>query len=464
MALFNPYNENRNLDHIPGEYGAPIVGQSLRLLKDPQAVTREYYNKYGPVYKLKAFGRRSVALVGPEANEMVLMDREKNFSSKGGWDPILDKLFPRGLMLRDFDDHRKHRRIMQAAFKASAMKAYVDALNEGIAHGLSKWDKERDFEFYPAIKDLTLHTAASVFLGIPLGPEADRLNKAFVDSVQASVAVLRVPIPGTKFWRGIKGRNYIVKYFGEQIPLRRGSDKQDMFTLLCNATDDDGNSFTDDEIIDHMDFLMMAAHDTLTSSISTLIYHLSQNKEWQENLRNECRSLNLPSPHELPYESLGDLQMVEWAFKEALRINPPVPSIPRRTVRDVEFGGYVIPANTPVTISPGFVHKMEELWTNPKEFEPDRFSEQRAEDRSHKYSWVPFGGGAHMCIGLHFAYMQMKVFMYQLLMQYEVFTDPGYKADFQIMPIPKPKDGLPVHIRPLGENVETPDTHKEAAE
>jgi cytochrome P450 len=142
--------------------------------------------------------------------------------------------------------------------------------------------------------------------------------------------------------------------------------------------------------------------------------------------------------------------MIEWAFKEALRLNPPVPSIPRRTTREVEFNGVTIPAYTSINVSPGFTHKMEEIWTNPDNFEPDRFSDQRGEDKKHKYAWIPFGGGAHMCIGLHFAYMQMKVFMYHLLTKYEFTVDDGYQADFQIMPIPKPKDGLPINIRPLG--------------
>ncbi len=456
MALFQTHTENRTIGNIPGESGAPVVGLTLELLRDPQKVSDRLVSKYGHVYWTSAFGRKTVTLLGPDANEFVLMDRGKNFSSKGGWDPLLDKLFPNGLMLRDFDDHKAHRRIMQVAFKQPAMMSYVARLNEGINKGLHNWEEKGDFRFYPAIKELTLNTAASVFLGMQLGPEADRLNTAFYDSVQAAVSVVRAPIPGTKMWKGVRGRKWIENYFREQIPLRRGSDGDDMFTLLCNAVDDDGNRYSDDDIVDHMDFLMMAAHDTLTSSITTMIYKLCEFPEWQEEARKECRSLGL-GPDELPYESLAELQIVEWCFKEALRMNPPVPSIPRRTVREVEFDGYKIPANTPVNVSPGFTHRMSDIWTNPDNFEPDRFSAQRAEDRQHKFAWVPFGGGAHMCIGLHFAYMQMKVFMYQLLMKYEFKLDDGYVADFQIMPIPKPKDGLPIHLRPLKE------TEKEAA-
>ena len=64
----------------------------------------------------------------------------------------------------------------------------------------------------------------------------------------------------------------------------------------------------------------------------------------------------------------------------------------------------------------------------------------------HKYAWVPFGGGAHMCIGLHFAYMQMKAFFYTLLAEHRVVVAPGYKPDIQMFPIPKPRDGLPIRV------------------
>jgi len=127
----------------------------------------------------------------------------------------------------------------------------------------------------------------------------------------------------------------------------------------------------------------MATHDTLTNSFTTMIYHLALNTEWQQNLRHECQSLCLGPNDDLPYENLDDLKMSERTFKEALPLNPTVPFIPCRTTGDVVFNGVKIPANTPINVLPGFTHKMEEIWTNPNNFEPDRFSEQRGEDKKH---------------------------------------------------------------------------------
>src|SRR5688500_8821808 len=119
---------NPRFNGVPGEPGLPLIGKSLELLRNPAAVSDHMVKHYGMVYWTNAFGRASVSMLGRDANEFVLMDRDKNFSSKGGWNPILERLFPNGLMLRDFDDHRAHRRIMQVAFKQPAMQNYVEKL------------------------------------------------------------------------------------------------------------------------------------------------------------------------------------------------------------------------------------------------------------------------------------------------------------------------------------------------
>jgi hypothetical protein len=78
------------LAHIPGEDGWPIVGNTLSVLKDPVGSAEAMYRKFGPVFRNRVFGFRSVSMLGPDANELVLFDRDKNFSSSGGWGPILD--------------------------------------------------------------------------------------------------------------------------------------------------------------------------------------------------------------------------------------------------------------------------------------------------------------------------------------------------------------------------------------
>ena len=433
--------------HIPGDGGPPVIGNTFKMLADPHAFAADMIARYGKVYRNRAFGGWAVMLCGPEANELVLFDRDRIFSSEQGWGPLLDRLFPRGLMLLDFDKHRADRRALSIAFKPEPMRHYMGALNRGIARRVTEWGAG-PMQFYPAIKELSLDLAADSFLGLPWGPEAQKINRAFVDMVAASVTPIRHALPFTQMKRGVDGRAFLVEFFTRETARRRAGEGvgQDMFSQFATATDEAGKLLPVDEVADHMNFLMMAAHDTITSSATSLVYYLARHPGWQDKLRDEASAVT--GGRDLAYEDLGKLELTEMAFKEALRLIPPVPSLPRRAMRDFEFGGYHIPAGTGVGINVHGTHHSAEYWPEPERFDPMRFTRE-AEKARHKYAWVPFGGGAHMCLGLHFAYMQVKVLMAQLLGRYRIDLAEGAEVDWQPWPIPKPRDGLRVVLTPL---------------
>ncbi len=192
----------------------------------------------------------------------------------------------------------------------------------------------------------------------------------------------------------------------------------------------------------------MAAHDTLTSSLTSFIGELAAHPHWQTKLREEVASLGLAPDAPTSFDNLDALPLVEMAFKEALRIKPPVPSMPRRAVRDFIYMGYAIPSGTSVGVNPLFTHHMPDIWIEPDTFDPTRFADEAQRNR-HRFAFVPFGGGAHMCLGLHFAYMQAKCFARHFLQNLSVSLPEGYKADWQMWPIPKPRDGLRVVVKPV---------------
>jgi cytochrome P450 len=198
-----------------------------------------------------------------------------------------------------------------------------------------------------------------------------------------------------------------------------------------------------------MSFLMMAAHDTLTSSLTSFIAALAANPKWQDRLRDEVTALGLARDAPTTFDNLEAMPLAEMAFKEAMRMKPPVPSIPRRATRDFSFGGYSVPTGTLVAVNPLFTHHMPQIWPDPETFDPLRFTDE-AQRARHRFAWVPYGGGAHMCLGLHFAYMQAKCFARHFLQNLSVSLQPGAVPDWQMWPIPKPKDGLRVTLSPVG--------------
>ena len=433
-------------ERIPLVKGLPLVGNLPKFLRDPLENARSL-EVHGNVVRSRTFFE-TLTLLGPEANQFVLHDREGNFSSRGGWYYWIDAVFPGAIMAMDDPAHKHHRRIMQGAFKRSAMERYVADMGPVIEDELARWpvDGSAPLKAFPRIKALTLNIAARVFMGMALGPEADRMNRAFIDTVEASLALIRKPVPPFGMWRGVRARRWLVELMRSKLPSKRAAEGPDLFSQLCHARDEEGQRFSDDEVVNHMIFLMMAAHDTTTSSLTTMLYSLARHPEWQERLRAQAQAL--PAAR-LSFGDLAGCDQTEWVMKEALRMYPPLTSIPRKAARDCQFGGFHIPKGTPVGISPIHTHHMPSIWTNPHDFDPERFSPARAEHRRHAYAYLPFGGGAHLCIGQHFADMEVKSVMHQLLRRFRWTVPEGYRMPYQLVPIAKPRDGLPIQLRAL---------------
>src|SRR5258707_4350308 len=341
---FTPPKRN-SLTHIPGDEGWPLIGKTFEVLADPKGQVERQAAKYGLVYRSHLFGETSLVLLGPEANELVLFNQGKQFSSAHGWGWILNRLFPRGLMLLDFEEHRLHRRALSVAFKSGPMKSYLSSLDAGIAARVGQWKaKPGPMLFYPAMKQLTLDLAATSFLGADIGPEVDEITGAFVDMVAASVAVIRKPLPGTAMARGVRGRKRIVAYFSEQIPIRRANGGEDLFSQLCRATHDDGALLSTQDIIDHMSFLMMAAHDTLTSSLTSFVAAPAAHPQWQTRLRDEVTALGIAAGAAPTFHNLEAMPLSEMAFKGGIGPKTPGPSIPLAALPVFHFKGSALPA------------------------------------------------------------------------------------------------------------------------
>ncbi|MDP2227460.1 MAG: cytochrome P450 [Moraxellaceae bacterium] len=428
---------------IPQDAGLPFFGYLFEFMKDPLAFAQMLERRNGLIVRTPMVGRDSVVMLGPEAAQFVLQDRDENFSSHGGWDYFIGKVFPGSIMATDAPAHRFQRRIMQQAFKKPALTAYIEAMNPRIAEGLDGWEPRPDFPVFQSIKQLTLDLATAIFLGEEIGPDAARMNQAFIDTVDAALAYIRAPIPPFNMWKGMKGRKLLEDYFYSLLPKKRATQTADFFSQFCHATDEDGGRFSDKEVVDHMIFLLMAAHDTTTSTLTTMFYALARHPEWQERLRRD--SLDFGKA-QLDFDDLEKMESLEWVMKEALRMYPPLTSMPRRTVKDCVFNGYLLKKDTLVGIYPIHTHYMPEYWTQPYQFDPERFSPSRAEHKKHMFQWIPFGGGAHMCLGQHFANLQVKAVMHQILQHYRWSIPEGYEMPYQHVPIAKPKDGLPVRL------------------
>lgn len=445
------------LDTIPFDRGPlPIFGHAFAARRDLRGTLTTMFRNHGPVVHSRVLNVHMIHLFGPDAMEMGLRNRHDQFSNKLGWAHFLDHIFPGAILSKDGSDHRYHRRIMQAAFTTRALRDYVERMNPSIGIRLDDWlgdaPLRRFFPAYNELKQLTLDIATSTFMGLDVrDAQSARVNRAFVHTTEASIAMLRVDVWPTDFYKGRRGRQFLVERFRTLLADKKRQRLPDLFSQMCHAESEDGERFSDDEVIDHMIFVMMAAHDTSASTLTTLCYLLAKHPEWQERLR--AQSLTLDEDF-LDYDTLADtsgpLAEMDQAMCEALRLYPPLPSMPRWTLEPVEYEGYTIPKGVLVSLNPIVTHHMPELWTDPDRFDPERFSPERAEHTRHRYAWTPFGGGAHLCIGKRFAALEIKSTLHQMLRRYRwSLVHPGYVMPYAAMPISKPRDDLPIRLERL---------------
>lgn len=427
----------------------PVLGNTLEYVDSPLATMHRRYRQYGPVSDLFILGRTWTALLGPDACQIALQNPDKAFASGPGWGYLVGPFFDRGLMLLDFEEHKHYRKLMQEAFLRPRLEGYTRTLAPLVESGISAWQPDSAFEIYPALKSHTLDLATDVFMGgaeLAKPGEIERVNEAFVDCVLAANGWLRVakPMPFTKWGRATRGRRILEDFLRRHLPARRANPGEDLFSALCQVADESGG-INDDDIINQMIFLLMAAHDTTTSTVTSMVYELGRDVEWQERLRQQCLELG-PNPTMAEIEAVGDLDLV---MKEALRLHPPVPVLARKAVKDTEVLGVRIPKGQLVAVMPMLSHHLPEYWTNPEIFDPERFSDERREDKSHRFAWEPFGGGVHKCLGMIFANMESKLVLSGLLRHFEWSVPLDYAPPMRNDSLPYPADGLPVDLRRL---------------
>ena len=416
----------------------------LRLRKRPIEHNDFLRATYGDVVRLHVFGTTLYAAYGLDAAEQVLINRERIYANGPAWSHFIGPFFNRGLMLLDFDEHLQHKRVMQMAFTNDALRRYHAVMVPHIRSGLAQWADVPNPRMHELFKAHTLDLAIEAFVGVDLPRhEQDRVNKAFIAAVRAGTSIIRGNVPGTPWAKGLAARKVLEEFFYTHLPAKRRDGGDDLFAQLCIAESEEGATFSDEDIVNHMIFLLMAAHDTSTITMSSMAYHLARYPEWQEKARAEAFAIGDD------YDSVVGNELLERIMKESMRLCTPLPSMPRVATVETAINGYRIPKGAFVTVSPFYNHHDPNYWPDPFTFDPDRFAEPRREDHSHRMAFQAFGGGVHKCIGMYFAGVQVRSIFHELLRTYRWSVPDGYEWPLDLVALPFPRDRLPVRLERL---------------
>ncbi|XP_046556782.1 ultra-long-chain fatty acid omega-hydroxylase-like [Haliotis rubra] len=202
--------------------------------------------------------------------------------------------------------------------------------------------------------------------------------------------------------------------------------KHDFMDILLMARDQHGNGLTFREIRNEVDTFLFAGHDTTTSGISWLLYHLAKYPDHQSRVQQEIDTvLTGQSLDYIEWEHLPQLVHLTLCVKESLRLCPPVPLIQRQLTKAMDIQGTQFPVGTIMTVNIHSLGLNPHVWPDPQEYQPERFLPENTRTMD-PFAFVPFSAGPRNCIGQNFALNVMKVIVSRILHRYTLTLDPSH--------------------------------------
>ena len=382
----------------------------------------QLYQEHGPVFRLVSdipFGldphnqqREFVYMIGPEANQFILHTHRDHFSHHLGWSPVVGPLLGKGLLTMDGAEHAAHRKMMNPAFTVAYMNRYLPIMQRVIRERTANWVQRGKVNLYEETRKITFDVAAEALVGFPTGRQVDRLRELFYALFHGLDAEHETR---EQFMlRMVMMQRDLNLILLEEIARRRQQPTDDILGFLVQAHDEDGQPLSDVQLLGHVNVLLVAGHETTTTLSAWLLYELGRHPDYLARVRAELDQA-LGGEREFSLDTLRGARFLGWLIDETGRIHPPVRNAPRGVVKEFEFAGYTIPAGAQIRYSIAATHLLPHIWREPLRFDPDRFAPPREEQKRYPLAHLPFGAGPRICIGMHFAQVEVKAMVAHIL-------------------------------------------------
>jgi cytochrome P450 len=189
---------------------------------------------------------------------------------------------------------------------------------------------------------------------------------------------------------------------------------------------DEGDGMSDEQVRDEALTLFLAGHETTANALTWTWYLLSQHPDVERRLHEEIDTVLAGRAPELA--DVPQLRYAEMVLSEALRLYPPAWAIGRMAKDAFSLGGVEIPAKSICILSPYLVQRDARWFPDPEKFDPERWSPEAREARP-KFVYFPFGGGARVCIGERFAWMEGVIVMAAIAQKWRLRLEPGQHVE-----------------------------------
>ena len=322
--------------------------------------------------------------------------------------PVLGE---RSVLLLDGSEHLRQRKLMLPPFHGKRLKAYEEVMREAADRAIDSWPVGEPFALMPSMQLLTLEVIMRTVFGLEEGARKDELTRrirAMMDPLSRRLGILVMATSGGRFGgtaaqRFMERRRLLDEAIYEEIARRRETpdleERDDVFSMLVLARDEDGNALTDAELRDELVTLLVAGHETTATGLAWTFERLLRTPRVLSELQRRLAD--------------GDETYLDAVVKESLRARPVIPGIGRVVQKEpFPLGDYEIPAGIEINPSINGLHRRPASYPDPGDFRPERFLE---DDPPDTYTWIPFGGGVRRCLGASFALMEMKTIVRRVL-------------------------------------------------
>jgi cytochrome P450 len=432
----------------------PLLGHSWALLARPL----EFLCRLEPVADVVRvdLGTQSMALVtDPDLTATVLKDT-KTFDKGGVFFDRVRHLTGESLLTVTYPGHRRQRRLLQPAFTPRRIEGYVAVMSREIEAVLSGWQPGATVDMRAEMYDVAARIAArTMFAAEVAGPAVVRIVDALAIYLESLFVEMwaprflqRLPWPGRDRYRA--ALETLHGAVDEIIASYRqtGVDHGDFLSmLLAGAQDGDPDALSPEEVHNQVITFFLAGIETTAAALTWTFYLLGRHGDVREAVTAEVRDVlggRFPQGADLP-----KLAALRRTVFEALRLYPPTWIFTRVATTDVQLGSASIPAGMGVAYSPYLLQRSAANFDRPDEFRPDRWRSGES-GVLRRNAFVPFGDGAHRCIGESFAMTEILLVLAAILERWDV--RPGFEG--VRVPVPRratlTPGALPMQMLPLG--------------
>ncbi|WIA32262.1 hypothetical protein OEZ86_003108 [Tetradesmus obliquus] len=358
--------------------------------------------------------------------------------------------------------HKYLRGLLQPAFSGSAISGYLPAIQALVGRHLAEWEAagEAGVQGYDGLKLLTYEFIISITLGREYSrQEVLALSEHYKQWTSGFLAWPWLDLPFTAFGRSMCARNALLDHFQQAVTAARsklaaGQQVPGIIGSLTAAVDEEGNRLTDLEITENILLLLLAGHDTSSTTLTRLLSVLHDTPEVVQQLRQEQAAVLARHGEQLTAAAIKDMEYADAVIRESLRLDPVVAGLFRVAAKDIDMGGYMVPKDTPILLPLHHLAVNDARWAgqtgqeDPASFHPERML---TEEGRQPGAQMPFGSGPRFCLGERLAMAEMKVVLALLMRQYDFSVDNNTEWMQAVGRVPK--NGLPLKLRRLAQPV-----------